>query len=266
LTEFFDVLVMPKRSSKSEEGMLRWRAQTESVHDSDIRSESSHSGDDADASEVDSQLYSWKRGGWTDVLKATDYDDGCISTGYFLLVQTGGAVLEESSPGFASCAFPAFCSAISPPFRAKIMPFFEGSFYSSLQGIKDDNSVWEGDDRELMYIAEHMLDPKMRARQLCKDDFDFEIWDAMYKGVVAWRDNGFPLWRGRQGVSILRGAAYWNRVKTPEAKEVAAAWTRMNDAATVISAAFRGWIWRLRVLYNPHTEVGRSYMTSLFDK
>jgi hypothetical protein len=250
---------MAKWLAGKPEGILRWHAQRDSVGDAD--SEKSEEESESDAKVLASDMYPWRRGGWTDILKVVDYDDGFMENGYFLLVQSGGALIEEYDCRFslnrAKNSFPAYDTKIVPPFRAKIVPYHEGSYYSSRDGI-NDRVVWIGDDRELFILVDEMRDPKMNERCLQKDDYDYAVWSALYEGIRVWRQNECPLWRGRKSRGCAR--PFWNSIKTPNATQVALYWKQVNDAATRIEAVFRGWLWRLRFLYNPYTDVGYKYL------
>lgn len=41
---------------------------------------------------------------------------------------------------------------------------------------------------------------------------------------------------------------------------------KRTGAATCIQAAFRGWRWRMRELFNPHIEVGRAHLAREFSR
>ncbi len=134
---------------------------------------------------------------------------------------------------------------------AVIVGFFEGSYYSSQQGIREHAPRWQGGTEELVRLATDKNDHRCPGRRMMPDDVDFEAWCELYEGIRSWSLLGCPDWsnEGRWG-PYLRS---WQRfAKTPFATNV----TRIR-AATVIKAAWRGWRWRLSVLFNPHTSIGR---------
>lgn len=192
--------------------------------------------------------YPWERSGFKAVLQVVKDDTGWQEWGVFLLVNM------ESR-------------------EAIITAYFEDSYYSSKTGIQMDefNVQWRGPLDGLFEIARRRRDPKVPARAILASDCDFAVWDELFRGILAWQAQGCPLWSGR-GRGPMRFDLFvpsnhrcYNGAKTPLARVVAAEWAASNAAATKIQAAFRGWRWRLTVLFNPHTELGRAYLARSYD-
>ena len=236
--------------AKTHEGLLRFMGcRTE------VPSEEEESGDEGEEEEegsIDSKVTDrpWRRDGWVDVLQVLTRGhekDDYEKAGYFLLVNM----------------------IVS---TARIVPYYEESYYSSKAGIRaqGEDVVWEGALEELFRMAEQKLDPKMPVRTLCPQDFDYEVWTQLFGGIAAWRQEGCPTsrpqWHGRmRGGTWESGNAYEQR-KTPYADERIEITRMRMKAAARIQAAFRGWRWRMCVLFNPHTEVGRRHLELTWER
>ena len=152
---------------------------------------------------------------------------------------------------------------------ARIVSYCEDSYFSSREGLglcchcgfavqpvdgeDDDVVVWRGTWEALFHMAVNMIDPAMTLRRMQPDDHMFKELEELFLAVVVWRDQGCPRWAGRRGDSTNVHGVY---SKTPLAQCVVA----RAMAATRIQACFRGWWWRLHVLFNPHTPVGAAYL------
>lgn len=191
--------------------------------------------------------YEWQRDGWRTLVQAVAREDGYDEWGYFVLLR--GA---DGADGGASGS--AILGA-----EARIVPYQEESYYSSQQGVEHSRPVWAGTVAALLDLADRRADPALPARALLPEDHDFAAWDDLYAALRAWRALGLP---GRLAdVGLRRRTALpWAERKAPLARDVAEEWARRERAAARIQAAFRGWRWRLRVLFNPHTREGAAHL------
>jgi hypothetical protein len=96
-------------------------------------------------------------------------------------------------------------------------------------------------------------------RKLSPKDFDYADWAQLYAAVNVRRHARCPLWKGRIS-GRWPGQRPWP--KTPLSCEV----LRRYQAALRIQAAFRGWRFRLSVLFNPNNELGQRWLSARFKR
>lgn len=193
----------------------------------------------------------WVKRGFMPVLQVVTKKDDFQEYGYFVLSKS---VTDE----------------------ALIVKYFEDSFYSSKHGIlwngeeDDKNALWHGTMDELFEIAELRRDLIIPSRIINPKDYDYGALNDMYRGILAWKAQGCPMWSGRARgeerwkLFVRVRDPYYSPTKTPLARVVAEEWDARNVAAAKIQAWFRAWQWRLKVLYNPNTEIGKAYLLRKF--
>ncbi|DBA66450.1 TPA: hypothetical protein ACH3X2_002427 [Trebouxia sp. C0005] len=139
---------------------------------------------------------------------------------------------------------------------AIIASFDEQSYFSSQNGMDCDKYLWEGTLDALVEMARLRRDVSIPWREILPEDHNFQHWSNLYKGICSWEKLGYVNWSDTSRWGPWDKRSLWKQ-KTPFADNITALYLRFTHAATLIQAVWRGWKWRLSVLLNPHTSVGR---------
>lgn len=98
----------------------------------------------------------------------------------------------------------------------------------------------------MAYRARHHIDPSMTVRQLRPDDHDYKPLACLYT-AYSWYDKMTRSISSTQ-IDIL---AHWRcKYYDPETYR----------CIVKVQAMIRGWLFRHRVLYNPHTKIGQRFL------
>lgn len=141
-----------------------------------------------------------------------------------------------------------------------IANFMEESYFSSQTGMECQSFVWQGATEQLVHMAKLMLDPRFPERGMLPDDFNYEHWRSLYEGICAWVQVGRPDWSSTSRWGPGRQEHIFS--KTPFATNMTQLCREQSQAATIIQAAWRGWSWRLSVLWNPHSVIGARWLAA----
>lgn len=141
---------------------------------------------------------------------------------------------------------------------AIISHYDEASYYSSQAGMDCNEFMWQGSIKQLISIAELKVDPCFPQRRFIPEDHQYLHWHILFDGIVAWDQLGRPDWSQTSRWGPFRAAQRASHSgRTPFAINVMMLCKNWSRAATVIQAAWRAWRWRLCVLWNPSSAVGR---------
>lgn len=256
-----------KQELKKPGGLLDHDARMLAIADADADADANADADaDADAEALESLRW-WEHEGWFPVLQSfRAHNYGFDRDGVFLLVRAG-LVAESRRPThppyfsrvLESC--PQHCQVrdVGDDDEAMVVWFHEHSACSSLD-MMSQRPTWQGTCAQLLEMARGCRDPAFPRRRLDPADQGYELWAELWAAVVAWAAVGCPRWRGRLQVGRTKGRL-WQAGKVPEARQVVAE----HASAARIQAAFRGWTWRRKVLWNPITAVGAARLRRLAD-
>ncbi len=96
----------------------------------------------------------------------------------------------------------------------------------------------------MAYRARHHIDPSMTVRQLRPDDHDYKPLACLYT-AYSWYD------KMTRSISSTQILAHWRcKYYDPE----------RYRCIVKVQAMIRGWLFRHRVLYNPHTKIGQRFL------
>ncbi|BDA46417.1 hypothetical protein COCOBI_08-5100 [Coccomyxa sp. Obi] len=103
--------------------------------------------------------------------------------------------------------------------------------------------------KDFLDYAQRLVDPAMQLRRAMPEDVGYRSLDALYATYILFYSKVLSHLSGEQ--SDFTPVATWSP------KE----WTPLRYNAVVrLQAACRSWLFRQRVLYSPHTELGRRYL------
>ncbi|CAL8462549.1 g2082 [Coccomyxa elongata] len=111
---------------------------------------------------------------------------------------------------------------------------------------------------EFLDYAQRLVDPAMTHRQAMPEDVGYQSLVTLYTMYILFyfRVARCLYLHGREQVGIAHVAA-WTLIE----------WTQHKlDALVRLQAAWRGWHFRQRVLYSPHTELGRRYLLRAWNR
>ncbi|CAL8462551.1 g2084 [Coccomyxa elongata] len=114
-------------------------------------------------------------------------------------------------------------------------------------------SIFLASAEEFLECAQRLVDPAMKLRQAMPEDVGYHslvTLYAMYTMFYSRVVRRSPLSHRRERINFASVAAW-----SPREWDLAA-W----NAPVRLQAAWRGWHFRQRVLYSPHTELGRRYL------